>query len=375
FKALAPGKPWFLVGMMGIAAAFMIFAFYGAVAGWTLEYIYQSIRNGFAGKSPEDLSQMFTEFTTNPARPIMWQTLFLIMTAGVVIAGVQKGIEKYSKILMPLLLLIILVLIVRSVTLPGAREGINFLFKPDFSKVTGHTIISALGQAFFSLSLGMGTIITYGSYIKKKENLLNTAVQVSLADTLIAVLAGLAIFPAVFAFGINPSEGPGLVFITLPNIFQQMPGGYVFSLMFFILLGIAALTSTISLLEVIVAYFSEELKMSRKRATLLAASGILFLGILCSLSQGPIAGFKIFGLNIWDFLDFTSTKIILPLGGLLIVIFVGFALGRKRVTEELNNEGTLKARLLPVVMFLIRFVAPIAIALVFLNMIGILKIT
>lgn len=375
FKALAPGKPWFLVGMMGIAAAFMIFAFYGAVAGWTLEYIYQSIRNGFAGKSPEDLSQMFTEFTTNPARPIMWQTLFLIMTAGVVIAGVQKGIEKYSKILMPLLLLIILVLIVRSVTLPGAREGINFLFKPDFSKVTGHTIISALGQAFFSLSLGMGTIITYGSYIKKKENLLNTAVQVSLADTLIAVLAGLAIFPAVFAFGINPSEGPGLVFITLPNIFQQMPGGYVFSLMFFILLGIAALTSTISLLEVIVAYFSEELKMSRKRATLLAASGILFLGILCSLSQGPIAGFKIFGLNIWDFLDFTSTKIILPLGGLFIVIFVGFVLGRKRVTEELNNEGTLKARLLPVVMFLIRFVAPIAIALVFLNMIGILKIT
>jgi len=318
---------------------------------------------------------MFSNFTTNPARPIMWQVLFLIMTAGVVIAGVQKGIEKYSKILMPMLLLIILVLIIRSLTLPGAMEGISFLFKPDFSKVTGHTIISALGQAFFSLSLGMGTIITYGSYIRKKENLLNTAVQVSIADTVIAILAGVAIFPAVFAFGINPSEGPGLVFITLPNIFQQMPGGYFFSLLFFILLAIAALTSTISLLEVIVAYFSEELKISRKKATLLASSGILFLGILCSLSQGPIGGFRIFGMNIWDLLDYMSTKIMLPLGGLLIVIFVGFILSRKRVTEELTNEGALKARLLPVVLFLIRFVAPIAIALVFLNVIGILKIT
>ncbi|MCD6333637.1 MAG: sodium-dependent transporter, partial [Bacteroidales bacterium] len=271
-------------------------------------------------------------------------------------------------------IVIIVVLIIRSVTLDGAGEGLRFLFHPDFSKITGKTVLSALGQAFFSLSLGMGTMITYGSYINKRNNLLTSAVQVSLTDTLIAVLAGMAIFPAVFAFGINPSEGEGLVFITLPSIFQQMAGGYFFAILFFVLLAIAALTSTISLLEVIVAYFSEELKMTRKRATVIAVVVIWFLGMICSLSQGPLARFTLFGLNFWDILDFTSTRILLPLGGLFIVLFVGYAMGTKRVRAELSNEGALKARIFPLVIFLIRFVAPIAIAMVFLNAIGILKI-
>ncbi|MCD6347616.1 MAG: sodium-dependent transporter [Bacteroidales bacterium] len=374
FKFIKPGKPWFLVGIMGIGAAFMIFAFYGSVAGWTLEYIFQSITNGFAGKTTEQLGTQFDTFVQNPIRPIIWQIIFIAITAAVVIAGVKNGIEKYTKILMPVLFLIILVLIVRSVTLPGAGEGLRFLFKPDFSKITGSVVLSALGQAFFSLSLGMGTIITYGSYINKRDNLGTTAIQVSIADTLIAVLAGIAIFPAVFAFGINPSQGEGLVFVTIPSIFQQMAGGYFFSLIFFILLAVAALTSTISLLEVIVAYFSEEYKISRKKATIWSSLIILVLGVLCTLSNGGVlADIKIFGYNFWGFLEFTSADLLLPLGGLCIVIFVGFAMGRKRVKEELTNKGTLKARLLPVYFFLVRFVAPIGIALVFLNMIGLLK--
>ena len=374
FKFIKPGKPWFLIGIMGIGAAFMIFAFYGSVAGWTLEYIFQAVKNGFAEKSPAELTDQFDTFVSHPLRPVIWQVIFIALTAGVVLAGVKNGIEKYTKILMPLLLVIILILIIRSVTLPGAGEGLKFLFKPDFSKITGSVILSALGQAFFSLSLGMGTIITYGSYINKKNNLGSTAIQVSIADTLIAILAGVAIFPAVFAFGINPSQGEGLVFVTIPNIFQQMPGGYFFTLIFFILLAVAALTSTISLLEVIVAYFSEEYKISRKKATLYSSLIILVLGVLCTLSNGGVlAEFKIFGRNIWGLLEFTSADILLPLGGLFIVIFVGFAMGSKRVKEELTSQGTFKGKLIPLLMFLVRFIAPIGIALVFLNIIGLLN--
>ena len=374
FKFIKPGKAWWLIGVMGIGAAFMIFAFYGSVAGWTIEYILQSIKNGFAGKSPDELSGMFDSFVQDPIRPIIWQVIFVALTTAVVIAGVKNGIEKYTKILMPVLLLIIIVLIIRSVTLPGAAEGLRFLFKPDFSKINGTVVLSALGQAFFSLSLGMGTIITYGSYIRKKDNLGATAVQVSIADTLIAILAGVAIFPAVFAFGINPSQGAGLVFVTIPNIFQQMPGGYIFSLLFFVLLAVAALTSTISLLEVIVAYFSEEYNISRKKAAIYSSSVILVLGILCTLSNGGVLkDFKIFGYNIWGLFEFASADILLPLGGFLIVIFVGFVMGRKRVMAELTNNGSIRATWIKIVLFLVRFVAPVGIALVFLNIIGLIK--
>jgi len=374
FKFIKPGKLWWLIGVMGIGAAFMIFAFYGSVAGWTLEYIFQSVKNGFAGKSPDELSGMFDSFVQDPIRPIIWQVIFVGLTTTVVIAGVKNGIEKYTKILMPLLLLIIIVLCIRSVTLPGAAEGLKFLFKPDFSKINGTVILSALGQAFFSLSLGMGTIITYGSYIQKKENLGTTAIQVSIADTLIAILAGVAIFPAVFAFGIDPSQGEGLVFVTIPNIFQQMTGGYIFSLLFFVLLGVAALTSTISLLEVIVAYLSEEYKISRKKAAIFSSSIILVLGILCTMSNGgALKDFKIFDLNIWGLFEFVSADILLPLGGLLIVLFVGFAMGRKRVMAELTNNGAIKETWFKIVLFLVRYVAPVGIALVFLNIIGLIN--
>src|SRR5690554_3293866 len=263
FRRLAPGKPWYLVGMMGVVAAFMILSFYTVVAGWTLEYLYQSVINGFKGMNSDQLNTMFISFIGSTWRPLIWFFVFMAMTALIIMAGVQKGIEKYTKILMPLLLVLLLVLSIRSVTLPGAMDGISFLFRPDFSKITTSTILQALGQAFFSLSIGMGTLITYASYIQKNDNLATSAVSIAFADTFIAILAGIAIFPAVFAFGIAPEAGEGLVFITVPNIFQQMAGGYFFSILFFILLIVAALTSTISVLEVIVAFFAEELKMTR----------------------------------------------------------------------------------------------------------------
>lgn len=373
FKKLAPGRPWFLIGIMGVGAAFMILAFYAAVAGWTLEYVFQSVKNGFTGKSPDELSTMFDEFRQDSLRPVIWFLVFMGLTAWIVISGVRKGIEKYTKILMPILLVILVVLCIRAITLPGAGAGLSFLFKPDFSKINAETILKALGQAFFSLSIGMGTLITYGSYIKKNDNLATTAVSVSFADTLIAILAGIAIFPAVFAFGIDPGAEEGLVFITLPTIFQQMPGGYYFSLLFFVLLAVAALTSTISVLEVVVAYFVEELKMTRKKATIFAALSISVLGIVAAGSWGWFENLTLFGSNIFGLLNFTSANILLPLGGFFIVAFIGWYFGKEKTRKEVGNQGSLKARYLPVYMFIVKFIAPIAIALVFLNGLGIVK--
>jgi NSS family neurotransmitter:Na+ symporter len=374
FRKLAPKQPWYLIGLMGVAAAFMILAFYTAVAGWTLEYIYQSIINGFDGKSADELNHMFSNFTGGTSRPIIWFFIFMTLTAFIIMAGVKNGIEKSTKILMPLLLVLLFVLIIRSVTLPGAAKGTSFLFKPDFSKITASTVLEALGQAFFSLSIGMGTLVTYGSYIQKSENLGSTAFSVAMADTLIAILAGLAIFPAVFAFNIEPGYGEGLVFVTLPVIFQQMPGGTIFSIMFFLLLGVAALTSTISVLEVIVAFFVEELKMKRKAATWLATLSVSLLGILCVLSTSSLADFKILGFTVFDLMNYTTANILLPLGGFFIVIFIAWFFGREKTTDELSNEGKLKAAYIPIFMFIIKFVAPLAIAFVFLHGIGLINL-
>ncbi|MCG8685409.1 MAG: sodium-dependent transporter, partial [Desulfobacterales bacterium] len=250
YKTLAPGTPWFFSGYMGIAAAFLILSFYGVVAGWTMEYVVKAVTGTFSGKTPDEIGTMFGSFIGQPFKPLIWQLTFMALTCFIVIAGIKNGIEKYSKILMPILLAILLLLCIRSVTLEGASKGFEFLFSPDFSKLSGEAILAALGHAFFSLSLGMGTLITYGSYVKKTENIAPLAAHITIADTVIALLAGTAIFPAVFAFGITPSAGPGLVFVTLPNVFQQMPLGYIFCILFFFLLAIAALTSSISILEV-----------------------------------------------------------------------------------------------------------------------------
>ena len=373
FRILAPGRPWYLVGMMGIISAFMILAFYTAVSGWTLEYIYQTLAGGFTGRSTAGLTEMFESFRSDSLRPALWFSVFMLATAGIVLGGVRKGIEKSTKILMPLLFILLVIMCIRSLTLPGAGKGLEFLFRPDFSKITGATVLMALGQVFFSLSIGMGTIITYGSYIQKDNNLADTAVEVSLIDTIVAVLAGVAIFPAVFAFGISPASGEALTFIVLPGIFQQMTGGMIFAFMFFLLLALAALTSTISVLEVIVAYFSEQLGLTRRMSVLLATLSMFILGISASLSLGLMKNIRLFGLNIFDLFNNTTANILLPLGGLLIVLFLGWFFPSRDVRDELSNGGTLRARYYMLFRFIIKFVAPIAITIVFLNGIGLLK--
>jgi neurotransmitter:Na+ symporter, NSS family len=374
FKKLSPKTPFYLVGLMGIVAAFVILAFYSTISGWTLEYLYQSIMNGFADKNSAALKTSFETFQAGSFRPLLWQLIFMLFTGWIVYSGIKNGIEKSTKILMPLLLVLIIAMCIRSLTLPGASKGLNFLFNPDFSKITWNVVLQALGQAAFSLSIGMGTLITYGSYIQKNNNLSNTALQVSLADTLIAILAGIMIFPAVFAFNINPSEGFGLVFIVLPGIFQQMAGGYIFSILFFILLSVAALTSTISVLEVVVAYFNEELKISRKKAAVLASFLISVLGIFCTMSFGLLKNFKIWDLSLFRLLEFTAANVLLPLGALLIVVFLAWFLGRKAINEELSNNGKLRLPFSGIFLFIVKFVAPVAIALVFLSGIGLIRL-
>ena len=371
FKRLAPKSAWYIVGYMGVLCGFIIFAFYSTVSGWTLEYILKAVTNSFHGKDLAAMEQDFTNFHNMGWRNVMWQAIFIFLTGFVVFKGVQNGIEKYAKILMPLLLVILIVLGIRSATLPGAKEGLSFLFKPDFSKIDGNVLISALGQGFFSLSLGMGALITYGSYVKKNDNLTSTAFSVVLADTLIAVLAGLVIFPAAFSFGIRPTAGMGLVFNTIPMIFNQMAGGYVFCIIFFVLLAIAALTSTISLLEVVVAYLSEELHINRKRSTVLACVATLLIGSFASLSLMNGTPFTIGGRPVFDLMDFVSSNILLPVGGVLIVLFVGWKLGKQKFFDEVTNEGAIKASLKNVIFFIIRYLAPVAIAIVFIS--GLIK--
>lgn len=371
FKKLAPGSRWPLIGLMGIVAAFVILAFYSTIAGWTLEYIVKAIQNGFA---KGNTSEIFSSFSTSTFKPLLWQFVFMVLTGWIVFAGVRKGIERYTKILMPLLLILILVIVVRSLTLEGASKGLEFLFAPDFSKITFGVVLEALGQAAFSLSIGMGALITYGSYIQKDNNLGNTAVQVAIADTLIAVLAGVMIFPAVFAYGMDPQAGEGLVFEVLPMLFTAMPGGYFFSIIFFILLAIAALTSTVSVLEVVVAYASEELNISRKIATIFSSFAIWIVGIVATLSFSDLSNVKLWDKTIFDILEYTAANILLPVGALFIVIFLGWKLKKKLVLDELSNVGELKINYFNVFYFIIRYLAPIAIVLVFLNSLGLLSL-
>lgn len=367
FKMLRPRSGWPVIGYMGVLCAFIIMAFYSTVAGWTLEYIVKAVGNQFHGKELSVIEQEFADFHDMGWKNVLWQAVFIFLTGFVVFKGVADGIEKYAKILMPVLVAILVVLGLRAVTLPGAKEGLTFLFKPDFSKITGSVLISALGQAFFSLSMGMGVLITYGSYIQKDDNLTTTALSVTLSDTLIAVLAGVVIFPAAFSFGVQPTAGMGLVFNTLPMIFNQMAGGYFFCIIFFVLLAVAALTSTISLLEVIVAYFVEELRMSRRWATVIASLGCMAIGVFASLSLKSDTSFTIAGLSFFDSLDFISAKVLLPIGALFIVIFVGWVMGKKTFNEEITNNGKLKLSIKSVIFFIIRYLAPLAIAVIFIT--------
>lgn len=378
YQILAPGTQWRWVGRMGVLAGFLILGYYSVVAGWTLEYIFEAVSNSFAGKTPPEFISSFQSFSSNPWRPALWLTLFLLATHFIIVKGVEKGIEKSSKIMMPTLFIIILILVGCSVTLPGAGKGIEFLLKPDFSKVDGNVFLGAMGQAFFSLSLGMGCLCTYASYFSKNTNLTRTAFSVGIIDTFVAVLAGFIIFPAAFSVGIQPDAGPSLIFITLPNVFQQAFSGipilaYIFSVMFYVLLALAALTSTISLHEVVTAYLHEEFNFTRGKAARLVTTGCILLGILCSLSLGVTKEFTIFGLGMFDLFDFVTAKLMLPLGGLLISIFTGWYLDKKLVWSEITNNGTLKVPTYKLIIFILKYVAPIAISVIFINELGLLK--
>ncbi len=367
FKQLAPRSPWMITGMVSIVAPITIMGYYSVVGGWTLKYIQMALSGAFSEGGTVNPDMLYREFTSSAYEPIFWHLIFLSLTALIVVAGVKKGIEKYSKILMPVLFVMVALMAVRSMTLPGAWQGVEFLFKPDFSKIDGNVALQAMGQAFFSLSLGMGAIITYASYMKREESIPKTGKLVVVADTGFAILAGLAIMPAVFAFGIEPGEGPGLVFITVPRILMQLPLGMLFSTVFFFILAIAALTSAMSLVEVMTAWLSEEFKMGRRTAVGVSFVTLGIMGTLTSLSLNPGMGLTIFGKDVFSLLDYLSSNILLPAGGLMIVLFTGWRFAERDLRDELTGPNALDGKGFNRVYFLLKYIVPVAIAAVFLG--------
>lgn len=369
YKKLAPNTKWCNVGFIYVLCSITIISFYSVVGGWTINYFVKALTFSFSTASAEELGSMFDTTVTSVVSPLVCMLIFLGLTALIVLAGVKNGIEKYSKIMMPLLFILVLIIAVRSVTLPGSKEGLSFLFNPDFSKVTTRTFLEALGQAFFSLSVGAGTVLTYASYVKKNENIVSLSAKTAISDTMFAIIAGLAIMPAVFAFDISPSEGPGLVFVTLPYIFNQLPAGSILAILFFFALFIAALTSSISMLEVVVAFLDEEFKFKRRTSILLSLTIIAFLGVFCSLSQGAMADFKIFGYNIFDLFDKVSANILLPLGGMLAVLFVGWKMKKADYADEITSGGIVKFSkvTISIFYFLIKYIAPLVIVTIIIR--------
>lgn len=371
FKQLAPGTAWRWQGVASVFVAYIILSYYVVVAGWTLFYLVQSLTGSLS--QSQDYALVFNTFVTHPWQPILYAVVFMGMTHWVIARGVQSGIERCSKVMMPMLLLIIGILVVCSFSMPGASQGWNFLLRPDFSKLNTQVFLSAVGQAFYSLSLAMGCLCTYASYFNKDARLVKTAVSVSAIDTSVALLSVLIIFPAVFSLpGLTTDAGPGLVFITLPNVFQMAFGampvvGYIFSALFYLLLLLAALTSSISLHEAVTAYVIETFHVSRRKASVWVSHTAMLLGTGCALSFGPWSSFTVFGLNLFDLFDYVTAKVIMPLGGIAICLFTGWYLDRKLVLNELTNDGRLTFRLFRLYIFLIRYFVPVAIALIFLN--------
>ncbi|PTW62070.1 NSS family neurotransmitter:Na+ symporter [Breoghania corrubedonensis] len=358
-------RGWTVVGAIGLSVAFLILSFYSVIAGWTIAYVIKSADGAFTGLDIGGIGNSFADFISDPWQPLIYQAVFVALTVFVVLKGVASGIERVSKILMPLLFVILLALVARSLTLPGAQAGVDFFLSPDFSKINGSVFMAALGQAFFSLSIGMSAMLTYGSYIDRETRIGRSAWYIVSLDTLVAVLAGLAILPAVFAFGLDPKAGPALTFITLPTVFQAMPGGAIFGPAFFVLLLIAALTSSVSLLEPLVALFRDR-GFARAPTTIAIGSVTFLLGIPSSLSQGVWADFKLFGMSFLDLLDFLTSNIMLPISGLMLAIFVGWVMG-PRAADEVTMDGEHPGILLTLWIFILRFVAPLAILAILIN--------
>ena len=382
YRKLAPGTPWKWVGRLGVLSGFVILSYYSVVAGWTAEYTTLAIGNYFSDKNAADFPSIFNTFASNPWKSVSWMLAFMIVTHIIVIRGVKGGIEKFSKIMMPALFIMLIILAICSVMLPGASKGLEFLLKPDFSKISGSAWLSAMGQAFFSLSLGLGCLCTYGSYFRSDTNIGKTALNVALIDTFVAIMSGFIIFPAVFNAGYTISSsdiGPSLLFITMPNVFQQAFGNipalsYGVSVLFYFLLVVAALTSTISMHEVVTAYVSEEFNTSRRKAATIVTAACSTIGLACALSFGPFNDIKMFGMTIFDLFDYVSSNIFLPVGGMFISIFTGWYLDKKLVRDEITNHGSLHVPYLRFVIFILRYFAPVAIAIILLNQLGLFRL-
>lgn len=376
YGMMGGGHWWRLVGILGILTSTIILGFYAVVAGWCLQYLYASVSGQLSGDAAF-VQQYFQQFTSDPIRSCLWAVVFVLITHLVVVRGVQRGIERASKILMPLLLCLLVVIIVASCLLPGAMEGVRFLLLPDFSKVTHSVLLEALGQAFFSLSLGTACLCTYASYFSRNTNLMRSATQIALLDTGIAILAGLMIFPAAFSVGVNPDSGPSLIFITLPNVFQQafaqMPvAGYVIGILFYALLVFAALTSTISMHEIGTAFFHEELHMKRHNAAWVLTVVCSVLAVFCALSVGAVESIRLFGMSLMDFCDFLTANLMLPAGALLTSLLIGWIASKQMVRNEFSNSGTVSSRWFGVWHFCVRFIVPVCILLVFLHQLGVI---
>ena len=371
YGKIRKGAKW--IGFLGFFSAFIFLSYYSVVSGWTVFYSIQSFF-GLNGLAPDQMGSFFGNFISDPIKPLLYHAMFMALTVFIIIKGISQGIEKYTKIMMPMLFGLLIVLVLRSLTLPNAWEGIKWYLTPDLSKVTAGVWIAALGQVFFSLSVGMSGMVTYASYLNKDENLPKTSIIVSLMDSAVAILAGLIIFPAVFSFGMEPGAGPGLVFITLPAVFAQMPLGSLFSFMFFVLLAIACLTSSISILEMPVSYLIEKFGWSRRKAALRVGAIAYVLGIAVSFSFGIWGDITFFGKGIFDLFDYFGSNISLPLGGLAAAILVGWFWGEKDVVSEVSNQGMIQSKVIKIWFPVVKFVVPVIILLIFLSNLGILKI-
>lgn len=369
---------WAFMGYLPVVAGILVLSYYAVVAGWTLEYAFRAGVNDFAGKTQEEFSNDFSQFISDPLRPLTWIFLILAMTFGIVALGIQKGIESGAKIMMPALFIFLAILVVCSLTLPDASIGLTFLLKPDFSKVTQHTILSAMGQSFFTLSVGICCLCTYACYFRKDVDLFKDGLNVAVIDTVVAVMSGLIIFPAVYSVpGLSPDAGPSLVFITLPNVFQRVFAGmpvlaYIFSLLFYLLLVMAALTSSISMLEMSSSYFHKEKNMSRAKSALIMTAICMTLAIACSFSFGIWRDYTVFHLGFFDLFDFIIAKIFMPIGGLLICIYLGWSVKGDVVYNEVTNNRTITQPLYPLFMFIIRYFAPICILMIFISELGLI---
>ncbi len=365
-QALAPKRqPWWLIGAAGMLAAFLILSFYSEVVAWVFAYVFKALHGSILSSDRQVTEAAFSALISDPLQSLLWQWGVLVFIGGILLLGVTRGIEALSKKLMPLLFLLLLLLCAVSLSLDKATEGLAFLFQPDFSKITSSVVLTAMGLAFFKLSIGMGTMLTYGSYFRDDQNIPLTTFRVMSADLCVSMLAGIAIFPAVFTFGFAPAAGPALVFITIPAVFSQIPMGQWLMVVFFVLAAVAATGAMLSMMEVPVVILHERFGLSRTRATLLTIVLLVLLGAGCALSNSTLAGVKLFGLNLFDLFDFVSSNIILPVGGIFIALFVGWVWGLDKFRRALSNHGQLSnEKLARVVFFLLRYVSPLLILVV-----------